>query len=61
MLLEWGLNKASIEHLTITLSASPAGYRLYERLGFKEVGEVCVKLEVETESVEQPFMVLEPI
>jgi len=59
-LLEWGLNQANIGHLTITLSASPAGYKLYKRLGFRQVGDVYVKLEEEMESVEQPLMVLEP-
>jgi len=61
MLLGWGLRKASIERLTITLSASPPGYKLYQKLGFREVGEVHVNLEGEMDSIIQPLMVWEPI
>ncbi|KAK6954382.1 hypothetical protein Daesc_004349 [Daldinia eschscholtzii] len=37
-LVEWGINKAKEEAIPIELSATPAGSKLYTKLGFKKVG-----------------------
>lgn len=35
-LMEWGMERSKEEGIPVTLIASPAGLRLYEKLGFKE-------------------------
>ncbi|EPE30171.1 Acyl-CoA N-acyltransferases (Nat) [Glarea lozoyensis ATCC 20868] len=41
-MLKWGLGKADEEGLEAYLEASPAGKRLYEKMGFKEIGRLVV-------------------
>ena len=36
-LMEWGLERSKEEDVPITLTGTPAGLRLYEKIGFKEV------------------------
>ena len=37
-LLQWGLDRARQENVPVTLAATPAGRRLYEKAGFKRYG-----------------------
>ncbi|MCJ1387862.1 hypothetical protein MMC18_000705 [Xylographa bjoerkii] len=58
-LCQWGLATAKAEDLTITLFASPAGIRLYTKLGFKLVGSFRTQVDGEDEYLDSPAMVLE--
>lgn len=39
MLLKWGVDQAKAEDVPIYLKASPTGIFLYEKMGFKSLGE----------------------
>jgi hypothetical protein len=41
-LVEWGLGKADEEGVEAYIEASPAGKSLYEKMGYKEIGERLV-------------------
>jgi GNAT superfamily N-acetyltransferase len=45
MLLQWGLDRAREEGRRIICLAGPEGWKLYEKFGFRNLGEVEVNLE----------------
>ncbi|KAK3898745.1 putative N-acetyltransferase ycf52-like protein [Staphylotrichum tortipilum] len=59
-LTAWGIEQARTLGVYTTVFASPMGLRLYEKLGFREVGRFRVQLEGEGEFLEIPAMALAP-
>lgn len=45
MIVEWGLKQAQRDNVPAFLEASRAGAPLYEKLGFRRVGETVVHLQ----------------
>lgn len=43
-LVQWGLDRADREGKTAVLSASPQGFGLYKKLGYKEVDRCNIQL-----------------
>lgn len=58
-LVEWGLEKAQRMGWTVSLFSSPMGKRVYEKVGFKDVGSFRTRVEGEEEFLDTPGMVLE--
>lgn len=56
MMMDWGIEKARKERLSITLLSSPMGLFVYEKLGFKSMGQIHVQVEGEEEFLELPVM-----
>lgn len=44
-LVQWGIDKAKQDGLTVTLFSSPQGYGLYKKLGFADVGWPAYRLK----------------
>ncbi|KAK0739986.1 hypothetical protein B0T18DRAFT_352009, partial [Schizothecium vesticola] len=59
-LTEWGIDEARRRRLNTTVFASPMGFELYRKLGFREIGRFKVQLEGEDVFLEIPAMVLRP-
>lgn len=59
MLCRWGVEKGKAEGLTVTLFASPMGWQLYRRIGFKDVGTFRTQVVGEDEYLDTPGMALE--
>lgn len=59
-LTEWGIDEARRRGLNTTVFASPMGFELYRKLGFREIGRFKVQLEGEDAFLEIPAMVLRP-
>jgi len=59
-LTEWGIDEARRRRLNTTVFASPMGFELYKKLGFREIGRFKVQLENEDVFLEIPAMVLRP-
>ena len=57
-LISWGVNRANTEGIPIALIASPHGVRLYESVGFQDVG-LCV-LDFDGTRIADPTMVRLP-
>lgn len=57
-LTEWGITEARRLGLNTTVFASPMGYELYKKLGFRELGRFRVQLDGEDDFLEIPAMVL---
>jgi ribosomal protein S18 acetylase RimI-like enzyme len=56
----WGIQKAISDKLEpVTLFASPLGKRLYNKLGFKEVGVAHIQVPGEEEFLKLPGMTLD--
>jgi ribosomal protein S18 acetylase RimI-like enzyme len=60
MLSRWGMEYARGEGLAVTLFASPDGFKLYSRLGFKKVGEAETRVDGEEDRIVNRVMVLDP-
>lgn len=58
-LTAWGITMAREDGLNTTLFASPMGFPLYKKLGFRKLGSFRVHIDGETESLQIPVMVLE--
>ncbi|KAK4155266.1 putative N-acetyltransferase ycf52-like protein [Chaetomidium leptoderma] len=56
----WGIEQARRLGVHTTVFASPMGLRLYQKLGFREVGRFTVQLEGEGEFLEIPALALGP-
>ena len=56
-LLEREVKKAKNEGLTMSLSLSPQGYGLYEKMGFEDVGIANVQVERKELALILPMMV----
>jgi GNAT superfamily N-acetyltransferase len=63
MLVEWGTKKADELGLPAYLEASPKGYRVYQRYGFKdlEVLEFDLTHYGSTGVYKEPLMIREPV
>jgi GNAT superfamily N-acetyltransferase len=59
-LTEWGINEARRLGLNTTVFASPMGYRLYRKLGFRQIGRFRVQLDGEEAFLEIPALLLRP-
>lgn len=58
-LVRWGLEKAKLENLDMTVFGSPMGSLLYRSVGFREVGKFRVQVDGEEEYLDTLAMVLE--
>ncbi len=56
----WGIEEACGLGLNTTVFASPMGFGLYQKLGFREIGRFRVQLEGEDSFLEIPALVLPP-
>jgi len=59
-LTSWGISEARRCRLDTTVFASPMGFELYKKLGFREVARFRVQLEGDEDFLEIPAMVLRP-
>jgi len=59
-LTEWGINEAARRGLCTTVFASPMGLKLYQKLGFREIGRFRVQLDGDEEYLDIPALVLKP-
>ncbi|KAK3989623.1 putative N-acetyltransferase ycf52-like protein [Cladorrhinum sp. PSN332] len=59
-LTEWGIQEAAALGLCTTVFASPMGFNLYRKLGFRQIGSFKVQLDGEKEYLEIPALVLKP-
>ncbi|KAK5658452.1 hypothetical protein OQA88_1841 [Cercophora sp. LCS_1] len=59
-LTTWGIEEARRMRLNTTVFASPMGFELYKKLGFREVDRFRVQLEGEEVFLDIPAMVLRP-
>lgn len=56
----WGIDEARRMGLNTTVFASPMGFELYKKLGFREIGRFRVQLDGEEDYLEIPALVLKP-
>lgn len=63
MLLKWGMKRARGEAKAIMLFASSAGMKVYEKVGFREVGRArcCVEEEGDGMVLWVPALVRDPL
>lgn len=63
MLVEWGTKKADELSLPAYLEASPKGYRVYQRYGFKDLEVLDFDLAKYggTGIYKEPLMIREPV
>ncbi|TAQ86575.1 hypothetical protein B7494_g5096 [Chlorociboria aeruginascens] len=58
-LVRWGMDRAARDGVALTLVASPQGFELYRKLGFRYLGDQMAKVQGEEECVVMRFMVFE--
>ena len=59
-LVNWGISMAERDTLRLSLFASPMGFLLYTKLGFRDCGEVIVQVEGEEEKIVMHAMEYNP-